>query len=391
MPLAFGADWLPSAAERNNCAPMADTRPTYQISAASIRPYVQPLWPGAMAMPIDTRDETGRKISLADDHLSGRFLLLAFLGDPQGEEAASLLRSLARLESALEGEAATVLAISASSDAAFNRRLKRETGFPWPLACDSSGATFASYGLHKGHDLANRLVLLTPYRQVRCWFDLDNDPGARLETIMNLVDNTRALEELRWSPPHAPVLVVPNVLTPDECARLVESVETETPFLVRPPQPGEIPGNYKVPVYDHDRQDRVDLIIKDRNTLAFLDERIFGRVIPMIRKAFAYDVTRREDLHIARYVGRREGFAMGHRDNTSPPGAHRRFALSMSLNDNYEGGEIAFREFSPRGYRMPAGAAMVFSSSLLHEVQETTAGVRYNLISHLFNDAGAAR
>ena len=57
----------------------------------------------------------------------------------------------------------------------------------------------------------------------------------------------------------------------------------------------------------------------------------------------------------------------------------------MSLNDDYEGGEITFGEFSPKGYRVPAGTAMVFSSSLLHEVQETTSGVRYNLISHLFS------
>jgi predicted 2-oxoglutarate/Fe(II)-dependent dioxygenase YbiX len=73
---------------------------------------------------------------------------------------------------------------------------------------------------------------------------------------------------------------------------------------------------------------------------------------------------------------------MGHRDNMEPPGAHRRFALSVSLNDDYEGGGISFREFSPKAYRVPAGTAMVFSSSLLHEVEETTEGVRYNLISH---------
>ncbi len=59
----------------------------------------------------------------------------------------------------------------------------------------------------------------------------------------------------------------------------------------------------------------------------------------------------------------------------------------MSLNEEFEGGEIVFKEFSPRGYRPPAGTAMVFSSSLLHEVQETTKGIRYNLISHFFNEA----
>ena len=370
---------------------MADTRPTYQISAPSIRPYVQPLWPGALAMPFETRDEQGRKLGLADDHLSGHFLLLAFLGDPSREVAVPLLRSLADLEAPLEAVNATVIAVSASSDAAHNRQLKREAGFPWPVVCDSSGGTFASYGLHKVSDQFARLVLITPYRQIRTWFDLEEGAGPALKTIMELMKNSQAAEELRWSPPHAPILVVPNVLSPEECGKLVESVETDTPFMVRRPGPGEITGNYKIPVYEYDRQDRVDLIIKDPNTLAFLDERLFSRVTPMIKKAFAFDVTRREDLHIARYVGNREGFEIGHRDNTSPPGAHRRFALSMSLNDDYEGGEIEFNEFSPKGYRVPAGTAMVFSSSLLHEVKETTAGVRYNLISHLFNETTLAR
>ncbi|QUL36466.1 redoxin domain-containing protein [Erythrobacter sp. JK5] len=363
---------------------MTDTRPTYQIASPSIRPYVQTLWPGALAMPFETRDGDGRKISLADDHLSGRHLLLVFLSDPDSEHAKALLRSLADLFAPLDAADATVIAVSASADAAHNNALKRTTGFPWPVASDPSGGMFASYGLHKGTDHATRLVLVTPYRQIRTWFDLEEDAGETLKTIMDTLDNSRAAEELRWSPPHAPILTVPNVFSPEECGKLVESVVTDTPFMVRQPQPGEVAGDYRIPVYDHYRQDRVDLIIKNRDTLALLDERIFGRVTPMIKKAFAFEVTRREDLHIARYFGKREGFSMGHRDNTDPPGAHRKFALSISLNDDYEGGEITFKEFSPKGYRVPAGTAMVFSSSLLHEVQETTLGVRYNLISHFF-------
>lgn len=364
---------------------MADTRPSYQIAAPSIRPYVQPLWPGALAMPFDTRDEQGRKIGLADDHISGKHLIMAFLGDPDSERTAALLSALAEMEARLEAANATVLAISASSDATANKARKRDAGFGWPIIGDASGALFASYGLHKGTDRADRLVLLTPYRQIRSWFDIEGDAGTALGTIMDIMQAAGAAEETRWSPPHAPVLVVPNVFSPEECAGLVQSVVTDTPFMVRQPRPGEVPGNYKIPVYDHFRQDRIDLIIKDRSTLAILDERIFGRVVPMIKKAFAFDVTRREDLHIARYVGQREGITMGHRDNMEPPGAHRRFALSVSLNDDYEGGGISFREFSPKAYRVPAGTAMVFSSSLLHEVEETTEGVRYNLISHFFS------
>ena len=364
---------------------MTDTRPSYDISAPAIRPYVQPLWQGALAANIDTRDEQGRKIRLADDHLAGGYMLLAFLGDPASADSASLLKRIAACESRIDAAGASVLAVSASTDAQLNRQIKRDAGFAWPIACDSAGGAFASYGLHKGSDRFARLVLVTPYRQVRSWYDIDGDGHEALEAIMDTLGSTQNIEEMRWSPPHAPVLVVPGVLSPEECGRLVQSVETDTPFMVRPPRPGEVPGNYKVPVYDHDRQDRVDLIVKDPATIAFLDERLFGRVTRMIRKAFAFDVTRREDLHIARYVGRRQGFAMGHRDNTSPAGAHRRFALSISLNDDYDGGGISFEEFSPRPYRVPAGTAMVFSSSLLHEVHETTQGVRYNLISHLFS------
>ncbi len=363
---------------------MADTRPSYQIAAPSIRPYVRPLWHGALVTPYEARDEQGRKINLADDHVSGQHLLLAFLGEPGSEHAAQLLQALTELETAFEAANVTVIAVSANADAKHNNALKRANNFPWPIASDPSGAFFALYGLHKGSDTANRLVWVTPYRQIRMWFDFEGGAGAALDTIMDALNSSRAAQEAQWSPPHAPILVVPGVLSPEECGKLVESVVTETPFMVRQPQPGEVPGNYRVPVYDHYRQDRIDLIIKDPNTLKLLDERIFGRVTPMIKKAFAFDVQRREDLHIARYFGAREGFEMGHRDNTDAPGAHRKFALSISLNDDYEGGGIAFKEFSPKGYRVPAGSAMVFSSSLLHEVQETTEGVRYNLISHFF-------
>lgn len=364
---------------------MPDTRPSYQIASESIRPYVQPLWPGALALPFDTRDELGRRLNLNDDHISGRYVLVVFFDDPGSEETASLFRSLAEREAQLEAANATVVAISATTDAARCRQLKRETGFAWPVASDPAGGIFAAYGLHKGSGHATRLVMVTPFRQVRAYFDLDTDADPTMRTIMDILENSQATGQATWAPPHAPILIVPNVLSPEECGKLVESVETDTPFMVRQPRPGEIAGNYKIPVYDHHRQDHVDLIIKDQSTLAFLDERLFGRVTPMIQKAFAFAVTRREDLHIARYVGKRDGIEIGHRDNTEPPGAHRRFALSMSLNDDYEGGGIVFNEFSPKPYRVPAGTAMVFSSSLLHEVQETTSGVRYNLISHLFS------
>jgi hypothetical protein len=208
---------------------------------------------------------------------------------------------------------------------------------------------------------------------------------------MQQIDQMKTTEDSRWFPVHAPVLIIPNVLSREECGQLIHAFETGGPFVVSEDDRQSQQGDYKMPIYEHDRQDRVDHMIQDPGMLEFLTERIGSRINPLIKKAFAFEVNRRESLHIARYVGKRGGHPMGHRDNTGPETAYRRFALSMNLNDDYEGGEVVFREFNAHGYRGEPGTALVFSSSLLHEVQETTQGVRYNLISHLFSEQTMAQ
>ncbi len=357
---------------------------TYDKAAEQIAAYVQPLWPGNLALPFELHDEQGRKLALTDDHLSGRFALLVFV-DPKHTLVEHSLQRLADFQGALIERKIATIVVSASANATDNRALKRRVGLEASVVGDSTGATFASYGLHKGKCDPFRIVLLTPYRQVRIWYDSPENMDETIAQIMSIVDAAPAAQPDQWQPSHAPVLMVPNVLSAEECGRLIEAVETGGPLTVRPPRQGEFAGDYKIPVYDHHRQDRVDHIIKDPNISSFLDSRIWERVVPMIKKSFSFEVTRREDLHIARYEGERSGNLMGHRDNVSASTAYRRFALSVNLNDNYEGGQVVFREFSQLGYKSPPGTALVFSSSLLHEILETTNGVRYSLISHLFS------
>ena len=213
---------------------------------------------------------------------------------------------------------------------------------------------------------------LTPFRQIKKWYGANECLDISLGEVMNSEDTIA--QTTSWGLPHAPILMVPNVLSSEECQQLIATTQKNAPFTVSKPRQGDIQGDYQIPVYEHNRQDRVDQIIKDKHIQAFLDQRIFSRVTPMIKKAFAYDVTRREDLHIARYAGERSGNQMGHRDNTSAATAYRRFAFSMNLNDDFEGGELVFNEFTNKGYRARPGTAMVFSSSLLHEVMESTGG-----------------
>ncbi len=380
----------PESVSNSNMTKLA-VQSTYQIAAKHIADYVQPLRPGGLATSFVTLDEQGRMLKLEEDFISGKHLILIFLNNVESEINLKILKYFSEKYAEIDQRNTTIIAVAANSNAQENRKLKLKANFIWPILGDASGSIFASYGLHKLHGQAYRSILLTPLRQIRTWFDEHENVNQSIEVMFKMIDNHPAAENNRWATPFAPVLQIPNVLSPTECAQVIKTFETGCPFFVRPPHPNEHAGTFKVPVYEHNRQDRVDSMVKDKNLMELLDQRIWGSVIPMIQKSFAFTATRREMLHIARYVGDRNGVDMGHRDNTAPAGAHRRFALSLNLNDEFEGGEIHFKEFSQYGYKSAAGSALVFSSSLLHEVSEITSGTRYVLISNLFNDEAVGK
>jgi hypothetical protein len=105
-----------------------------------------------------------------------------------------------------------------------------------------------------------------------------------------------------------------------------------------------------------------------------------------LAKAFAYRASRFEGFKIACYQASDRGFFGAHRDNLSPATTHRRFALTLNLNDGYQGGQLRFPEYGPELYRPAPGAALLFSCSHLHEVLEVTAGRRFVLLSFLFGE-----
>ncbi|MFN3527467.1 MAG: 2OG-Fe(II) oxygenase, partial [Paracoccus sp. (in: a-proteobacteria)] len=79
-----------------------------------------------------------------------------------------------------------------------------------------------------------------------------------------------------------------------------------------------------------------------------------------------------------------------HRDNTTPATAHRRFAVSVNLNSDFEGGGLSFPEFSDRRFRPDAGTGLVFSCSMLHQADPVTSGRRFVFLPFLYDEAAAA-
>ena len=112
-----------------------------------------------------------------------------------------------------------------------------------------------------------------------------------------------------------------------------------------------------VAVQDRSFKRRRDHHIRHEPTRIAMRERIERRLLPEIWKAFQFSATRIERYIVACYDAAEGGHFMAHRDNTLGGTAHRRFAVTINLNDDYEGGDLRFPEFGPQRYRGPVGGA----------------------------------
>jgi predicted 2-oxoglutarate/Fe(II)-dependent dioxygenase YbiX len=90
------------------------------------------------------------------------------------------------------------------------------------------------------------------------------------------------------------------------------------------------------------------------------------------------------------YAAEDGAYFRAHRENTTKGTAHRRFAVSINLNDDFEGGEVSFPEYGSQSFKLAPGGAVVFSCSLLHAVSKVTSGRRYAFLPFLYDEAAAA-
>lgn len=185
----------------------------------------------------------------------------------------------------------------------------------------------------------------------------------------------------------APVLLIPNVIEAALREKLIaawgEGGAEATGYL-RPNEDGSLTH-----VVNADRKRRRDHFLADDDPLAGLvHARIRSRVVPWIERATHFRIGFAERYRIACYEAEGAGFFAPHRD-FSKASAHRHFAMTIALNDGYQGGALRFPEFGSREYLLRPGQAIVYSGSLLHEVTPMTAGSRFVLINFLTNGEGA--
>jgi predicted 2-oxoglutarate/Fe(II)-dependent dioxygenase YbiX len=187
-------------------------------------------------------------------------------------------------------------------------------------------------------------------------------------------------------PLHAPVLTIPRVFEPELCQRLIALHEADGGRFTGVMRDQ---GERTVAVMDELKKRR-DIRLGDPELVKLIRNRLDRRLLPMIERCLGFTVTHIERYLVSCYDADDGGVFHAHRDSTTYGTAHRKFACSINLNDDFEGGDLRFAEFGAATYRPPLGGAVVFSCDLMHEARPVKRGRRYAFLPFLYDEAGAA-
>jgi predicted 2-oxoglutarate/Fe(II)-dependent dioxygenase YbiX len=228
--------------------------------------------------------------------------------------------------------------------------------------------------LGAGGGLRQRVIVLDPNQRVAATFD-SRALLAASESIGSVTDGVRSTAGASQviGTAMAPVLVLPRVFEPDFCSQVIRLWQKGDH------QDSGVSSRYgNVGVLELKRTE--DYMVVEPMMQKAISDRLAWRIGPELIKVFAFDREFSFDAHVVlSYSAEGKHFFGAHRDNGAPTTADRAFAVSLNLNDDYEGGELVFPEYAGVKVRPPAGAAAVFSCSVLHTALPVTSGRRFVL------------
>ena len=311
------------------------------------------------------------------DTAAGRYVLLVFLSAHDTALNAQALRALAARRGLFDDS--KLAAFVVVRDQAMAATATDLPGLRWFL--DLEGAVSRLYGAAADGGEQPMWLLLDPTLRVLSRIDL-----AEAEQAMAVLAGLGPPAAHAGAPPHAPVLIAPRVFEPELCQRLIalhEAAGGEFTGVMRDQ------GERTVAVMDELKRRR-DVLVADPGLREFIRARLERRLFPLIERALGFGVTRIERYLVSCYDAADGAVFRPHRDSTTMGTAHRKFACSINLNADFEGGDLRFAEFGLQTYRPPPGGAVVFSCALLHEAMPVSGGRRYAFLPFFYDEAGAA-
>lgn len=329
--------------------------------------------------------------AFAFDTAAGRYIVLCFFGsaaDPKAKAALSAIQSNRALfdDSRASFFGVTVDPTDLSEGRVrelppgirffldFDRTVSRQYGAIAREAPSTGPVTVRQFSL-----------LLDPALRVVSAFPFAADEGdciGLLETVRQLPEPARLVPGLTPTP----VLWLPKVFEPELCSTLIDVYKkqgSEESGFMR-----DVDGKTTL-VHDFVHKRRRDCIVSDAALIKAIKIRVQRRIASEILKVHHFNATRMERYIVACYTAEDHGHFRSHRDNTTKGTAHRRFAVSINLNDDFEGGALSFPEYGQQYFSPPVGGAVVFSCSLLHSVSTVTKGRRFAFLPFLYDDAAA--
>lgn len=317
------------------------------------------------------------------DRFAGKFLVICCYGSRRIAPGAAALEALRKHADVFDETKKNFLGVSV--DRGDNRDSQPQNGlfFFW----DENGLVSRQCGaapidpVPLGTQYRVTWTVVDPTLHVLAHFHTGAD-GADCEAVFALLRSLPDPEAFGPSEIPAPILVFPNLFEADLCDHLIGLYEKG-----QPRDSGFMRDN--VEVFDHSFKRRRDYFVEDEALKETISRRVRLCVIPEIKKLFFMTVTRMERYLVGCYAADEEAHFRPHRDNGQAVTSHRRFALSVFLSEDFDGGELMFPEYNRRRYKAPKGWGIVFPCAILHGVARVTRGRRFVFLPFLYDEAGA--
>jgi predicted 2-oxoglutarate/Fe(II)-dependent dioxygenase YbiX len=324
----------------------------------------------------------GDQERFAIDACAGRYIVLCFIGsagDPFGRRTAEVLLKYGERHDAKH---ITMFAISCDRKDETEKRIPERArivraGYDFDLAVSracgaASHENSAPYRrMWMVIDPTLRVLAVIPFR-------LDD---ADHQKVFQFLDRLPVPERYASFEIPAPVLILPNIFDPELCQRLIRLYDQAGGM-----ESGVVRDGREI--LDASAKRRKDVSIADPATIRQVQKLILTRACPEIERLFFMKITRMERYIVGCYAAEDGGHFIPHRDNTSVATEYRRYAISINLNADFEGGEVSFPEYSPRGYKAPPGWGVVFPCNILHRVAKVTSGKRYAFLPFVYDEDG---